>query len=66
VLEDSRLLDAHLANCERCVEHERRLVQEELLEGETIPRKPPNRKRRKRPCPTCRPSRSGWAMKVIS
>ena len=26
-LEDSRLLDAHLANCERCVEHERRLVQ---------------------------------------
>jgi hypothetical protein len=25
-LEDSRLLDAHLANCERCVEHERRLV----------------------------------------
>ena len=26
VLEDSRLLDSHLANCERCVEHERRLV----------------------------------------
>ena len=26
-LDDSRLLDAHLANCERCVEHERRVVQ---------------------------------------
>ncbi len=26
-LEDSRLLDAHLSNCERCVEHERRVVQ---------------------------------------
>jgi len=26
-LDDTRLLDAHLANCERCVEHERRLVQ---------------------------------------
>ena len=26
-LGDSRLLDAHLANCERCVEHERRVVQ---------------------------------------
>jgi hypothetical protein len=26
-LNDSRLLDAHLANCERCVEHERRVVQ---------------------------------------
>ncbi len=26
-LGDSRLLDAHLANCPRCVEHERRLVQ---------------------------------------
>ena len=25
-LDDSRLLDAHLGNCERCVEHERRLV----------------------------------------
>jgi hypothetical protein len=26
-LDDSRLLDTHLANCERCVEHERRVVQ---------------------------------------
>ena len=26
-LEDFRLLDAHLSNCERCVEHERRVVQ---------------------------------------
>jgi Putative zinc-finger len=26
-LGDNRLLDAHLANCERCVEHERRVVQ---------------------------------------
>lgn len=26
-LDDSRLLDVHLANCPRCVEHERRLVQ---------------------------------------
>ena len=26
-LDDSRLLEAHLANCERCVEHERRVVQ---------------------------------------
>ena len=26
-LGDSRLLDVHLANCERCVEHERRVVQ---------------------------------------
>lgn len=26
-LDDPRLLDAHLANCPRCVEHERRLVQ---------------------------------------
>lgn len=26
-LDDPRLLDAHLANCERCVEHERRVVQ---------------------------------------
>ena len=26
-LDDPRLLEAHLANCERCVEHERRLVQ---------------------------------------
>ena len=26
-LRDSRLLDVHLANCARCVEHERRLVQ---------------------------------------
>jgi hypothetical protein len=26
-LGDARLLDAHLANCERCVEHERRVVQ---------------------------------------
>ena len=26
-LDDTRLLDAHLANCERCVEHERRVVQ---------------------------------------
>ena len=25
-LDDSRLLDVHLENCERCVEHERRLV----------------------------------------
>lgn len=28
-LGDSRLLEAHLANCERCVEHERRVVQEQ-------------------------------------
>jgi anti-sigma factor RsiW len=26
-LDDSRLLEAHLANCERCVEHERWVVQ---------------------------------------
>ena len=26
-LDDTRLLDTHLANCERCVEHERRVVQ---------------------------------------
>ena len=40
-LEDSRVLDAHLANCERCVEHERRVVQaQDALVAEFVAAEP--------------------------
>ncbi len=40
-LDDTRLLDAHLSNCERCVEHERRLVMAQNALVESFVSAPP-------------------------
>ena len=58
-LDDSRLLDSHLANCPRCVEHERRLVQaQDALVASFAPAQPA-------PSPPPAPLPEPPALKVI-